>query len=88
MNNQIKKLKMLIDKYHKFIEKEDFDAIEKLCEDGDIYFACEKIAKKIPSCKIFEGKGFDSPGYDLTSYVFVWIDNKEIDGIVLNWESL
>ncbi len=86
MNNEIKKLKNLIEKYHKLVEKENFNAIEKLCEDGDIYSACDTIAAE-NNLTVFETKGFDSPGYDIQSYVFTWVENGKIEGIVLNVES-
>lgn len=86
----IKKLIKLIDKYHKLIEKEDFEAIEKICPDGDIVSACVKLAGEAGmrvGMKYFETKGFDSSGYDLKSYVFVWIEDGVIDGKVLDVES-
>lgn len=86
MKKEIKELKNLISKYHKLVAEGDFDGIEKLCEDGDIVSACYKIAEKC-GMTIFETKGFDSPGYDLNSYVFTWIENGKIEGIILDKES-
>lgn len=76
----------LITEYHQLISQEDFEKIEDLCEDGDIVNACEDIIVD-SNIKMFEGKGFDSPGYDCNSYFFAWIENNKIEGIVLNHES-
>ena len=86
MKKEIKKLKDLISKYDKLIAKEDFDGIEELCPDGDIVEACYQIANGC-GMTIFETKGFDSPGYDLNSYVFTWIENGKIEGIILDKEG-
>lgn len=87
MNENIEKLKEIVNKYHQYIEAEDFDAINELVEGGDIVSACYELAEKIDGMKVFVSKGVDTPGYDLTSYVFAWIDNGEIEGIVLDVES-
>ena len=81
-----------INRYHKFIENEDFDGAEKMLEkygieDGDIVYGCEEFAEK-NNIETFTTKSFSSPGYDLSSYVYVWKDKDgEIDGVVLNVES-
>ena len=83
---QIKDLKNLIEKYDKLIAKENFAGIEKLCEDGDIVGACLEIANEC-GMTVFNTKGFDSPGYELSSHVFTWIEDGKIQGIILDRES-
>lgn len=87
MKTNIDKLKTLIEKYHKYIEEENFRKIEKLCPDGDIVSACNEIIEGLDVI-VFEPKGFNSCGYDLQSYVYTWIDKSgKIDGVVLDVES-
>jgi len=87
--NEIKELKKLIEKYDKCKENNLKGLKDLIGEDGSIVEKCQEILNKVPvKYTLFETKGYDNSGYDLNSYVFVWIDTKTnlIDGVVLDVE--